>query len=227
MSAQAPALDRRSDDRMQRLLEAALEVFARDGYRTATIDDVAEAAGVTKGAIYHYFDTKEALLLRVIEHYQALAFGRAEDALRDPALPASTRIRLLVRKVFARRDDASDRLLGLLVRGIAHEVPKAHHRWLEEGPARLWTLIAKLVREGQVRGEFRPDADGEVGARILVSGLMLQLLWQQHRADVRQLEMDADRLLDSSIELFLAGLRSSTSATRPRRHRSQDVAGRR
>src|SRR4051812_30385162 len=148
MSAQTPPMDRRSEDRTQRLLEAALEVFARDGYRTATIDDVAEAAGVTKGAIYHYFDTKEALLLRVIEHYQALAFGRAEDALRDHTLPASTRIRLLVRKVFARRDDAtSDRLLGLLVRGIAHEVPRAHQRWLEEGPARLWTLIAKLVRE--------------------------------------------------------------------------------
>jgi AcrR family transcriptional regulator len=211
MSAQTPPMDRRSEDRMQRLLEAALEVFARDGYRTATIDDVAEAAGVTKGAIYHYFETKEALLLRVIEHYQALAFDRADDALRDTTLPASTRIRLLVRKVFARRDDpTSDRLLGLLVRGVAHEVPNAHERWLRDGPARLWTLVARLVREGQARGEFRPDADGEVGARVLVSGLMLQLLWQQHRADVPVLAVDVDRLLDSSIELFLAGLRSTT-----------------
>ena len=209
-AANPPSLDRRSDDRTRRLLEAALEVFARDGYRTATIDDVAEAAGVTKGAIYHYFDTKEALLLRVIEHYQALAFDRADDALRDSTLPASTRIRLLVRKVFARRDDAtSDQLLGLLVRGVAHEVPGAHERWLRDGPARLWTLIARLVREGQERGEFRPDADGEVGARVLVSGLMLQLLWQQHRSRVAAIAVDVDRLLDSSVELFLAGLRAT------------------
>jgi len=222
MSTANPSVaERRSDDRMQRLVEAALEVFARDGYRTATIDDVAEAAGVTKGAIYHYFDTKEALLLRVIEHYQALAFGRADDALRDPSLPASTRIRLLVRKVFAQRDDpTSDRLLGLLVRGVAHEVPKAHERWLRDGPARLWTLIARLVREGQERGEFRPDADGEVGARVLVSGLMLQLLGQQHRTDVAALGVDVDRLLDSSVELFLAGLQAARMAPRRTRQRS-------
>ena len=227
MSAQASSLDRRSDDRMQRLLEAALEVFARDGYRTATIDEVAAAAGVTKGAIYHYFDTKEALLLRVIEHYQALAFGRADDALRDPTLPASARIRLVMRKVFARRDDAtSDRLLALLVRGAAHEVPIAHERWLRDEPARLWTLVARLVREGQTRGEFRPDADGDVGARVLVSGLMLQLLWQQHRAAVPVLAVDVDRLLDSSVELFLAGLRPA-SIIRQRRPRTTNAIRRR
>jgi AcrR family transcriptional regulator len=201
--------EERADDRMQALLDAALGVFARDGYRTATIDDVAEAAGVTKGAVYHYFDTKEALLLRVIERSQALAFGRAEEALRDVALPASTRIRLLVRKVFSERTAASDRLLGLLVRSVAHEVPRAHERWLREGPARLWTLLAGLVEEGKARGEFRPDADGEVGARVLVSGLMLQLLWRQHAGAVPALAVDADRLIDSSVDLFLAGLRAS------------------
>ena len=43
---------------MASLLDAALRVFARRGYRAARIDDVADEAGVTKGAIYHYFDTK-------------------------------------------------------------------------------------------------------------------------------------------------------------------------
>jgi AcrR family transcriptional regulator len=207
-----PQAERRSDDRMQALLDAALDVFARDGYRTATIDHVAEAAGVTKGAVYHYFDTKEALLLRVIERSHALAFGRAEEALRDGSLPASTRIRLLVRKVFSERSAGSDRLLGLLVRSVAHEVPRAHERWLREGPARLWTLLGRLVEEGKARGEFRPDADGDVGARVLVSGLMLQLLWQQHVRAVPAIAVDADRLIDSSVDLFLAGLRTPDPA---------------
>jgi AcrR family transcriptional regulator len=216
MSAtKALRLEPRADARTQRLLDAALEVFARKGYRTARLDDVAEAAGVTKGAIYHHFDSKEALLLAVVEHYQALAFGRAEDALRDDTAPASVRIRLLVRKVFARRDDeSSNPLLTLLIRGVAHEVPRVHDRWLREGPARLWTLIARLVDEGKERGEFRPDADGEIGARILISGLMLQLMWQQHANTVKQIAVDVDRLLDSSVDLFLAGLRSGKLAAR-------------
>jgi AcrR family transcriptional regulator len=201
-------LERRPDARMQELLDAALQVFARKGYRTARLDDVAEAAGVTKGAIYHYFDTKEALLLGVIQHYEALAFGRAEEALRDDRLPAATRIRSLVRKVFAGRgEDTSHELLTLLVRGVAHEVPRVHDRWLRDGPARLWTLIQELVEEGKARGEFRPDADGEVGARLLVSGLMLQLMWQRHAPTVPGLALDFDRLIDSGVELFLASLR--------------------
>jgi AcrR family transcriptional regulator len=201
-------LDRGADARMAALLDAALRVFALRGYRSARLDDVADEAGVTKGAIYHYFDTKEALLLRVIEHYQALAFLRAEEALRDTKLPASTRIRSLVRKVFSRSPaTVGNALLTLLIRNVATEVPRVHDRWLRDGPARLWTLIAGLVEEGRARGEFRPDVDAEVGARVLVSGLMLQLMWQQHAASAPAVAVDADRLIDSSVELFLAGLR--------------------
>jgi AcrR family transcriptional regulator len=206
--------ERRPDDRTQELLEAALQVFARNGYRNTRLDDVAEAAGVTKGTIYHYFDTKEALLLRVIEHYETLAFGRADDAVRDERLPASTRIRLLARKVFAPREHSRD-LIALLIRGIAHEVPHVHERWLQSGPVRLWTLLGRLVAEGKARGEFRPDADAEAGARLLVSGLILQLMWQQHGDAVPALDIDTDRLIDSAVDIFLAALRVAPPSPRP------------
>ena len=206
-ATKVPRLERRPEARPQELLEAALRVFAEQGYRTARLDDVADAAGVTKGAIYHYFDTKEALLLGVIEHYQALAFGRAEEALRDKSASAATRIRLLIHKVFSERETGSgDRLLALLIRGVAHEVPHVHDRWLRNGPARLWMLLGQLVEEGKERGEFRRGADGEVAARVLVSGLMLQLMWQQHADAVPALAIDYERLIDSSIELFLASI---------------------
>jgi AcrR family transcriptional regulator len=206
-AAKALRWERRPDDRTHELLEAALQVFARNGYRNTRLEEVAEAAGVTKGTIYHYFDTKEELLLSVVEHYQTLAFGRVEDVLRDDRLPASTRIRLLVRKMFSDRERGRRDLLALLIRGVAHEVPHVHERWLRNGPVRLWTLIGRLVEEGKARGEFRPDADGDVGARLLVSGLMLQLMWQQHSDAVPALAVDDDRLVDSTVELFLAALR--------------------
>jgi AcrR family transcriptional regulator len=206
-AAKALRWERRPEERMTELLEAALLVFSSKGYRNTRLEEVAEAAGVTKGTIYHYFENKEALLIGVIDHYQALAFGRIEEVLRDVELPVSTRIRLLVRKVFVGPDSARRPMVSLLLRGVAHEVPQAHQRWLREGPVRLWTVIAQLVAEGQRRREFRPDADGEVGARLLVSGLLVQVMWQQHADDVPELTVDQDRLIDSSVELFLAGLR--------------------
>jgi len=197
--------ERRPQERPQELLKAALEVFARNGYRNTTLEEIGEAAGVTKGAIYHYFANKESLLLAVIEHYQTLTFTRAEKEMRNRRLPASTRIRLLIRKVFSDTEGRRD-LLALLVRGVTQEIPHVHERWMR-GPVHLWTLVATLVEEGKARGEFRLDADGEVGARVLVSGLMLQLMWQLHVETMPAIAMDADRLIDSSVEMFLASLR--------------------
>jgi AcrR family transcriptional regulator len=197
--------ERRPLERPQELLKAALEVFARNGYRNTTLEEIGEAAGVTKGAIYHYFANKESLLLAVIEHYQGLTFARAEEGIRNRRVPASTRIRLLIRKVFSDTEGRRD-LLALLVRGVTQEIPSVHERWMR-GPVRLWTLVAKLVEEGKARGEFRMDADGEVGARVLVSGLMLQLMWQLHVETMPVIAMDPDRLIDSSVEIFLESLR--------------------
>lgn len=203
--------ERRPAERPQELLEAALAVFARHGYRNTRLDDVAEAAGVTKGAIYHYFDTKEELLLSVIEHYQALAFGRAEEALQNRRLPASARIKLLVQKIFSGGERRNRHLLGLLIRGIAHHVPRVHERWLTDGPVRLWSLVSGLVEEGKKAGEFRADADSDVAARLLISGLILQRMWQEHADVVPALAIDDARLLDSAVELFLASLRRHPS----------------
>jgi AcrR family transcriptional regulator len=199
--------ERRPDARSAELMDAALEVFARNGYRNTRLEQVAEAAGVTKGTIYHYFDTKEALLLSVCRHYQSLAFDRADEVLRDRSRPASGRSRLLVQTLFGNGTPRGRLLMALLVRGVAHEVPHVHDDWLATGPVRLWTLIAQLVQEGQAAGEFRPDANGDIAARVLVSGLMLQLIWQQHADAVPALRVDESRLIDTSIEQFLAAIR--------------------
>jgi AcrR family transcriptional regulator len=208
--------ERRPDDRMRELIDAALRVFAERGYRSTRLDEVAEAAGVTKGTIYHYFDTKEELLLSVVGHFHALAFGRAEDVLRDHRAPAAVRIGLLVRKMFGGAGRSRRDLLALMIRDVAHEVPHVHEQWLRDGPMRLWTLISGLIAEGKAAGEFRPEADGEVAARLLVSGLMLQLMWRQHSESLRTLAVDDDRLIDSSVELFLASLRPRVDSAPPR-----------
>ena len=199
--------ERRPEERPQELLEAALAVFSQRGFRNTRLDDVAEAAGVTKGAIYHYFDTKEELLLSVIEHYQSLAFGRAEEVLANRALSASQRIEEVIKKIFQPTEPRKKQLLALLIRGIAHEVPRVHERWLREGPARLWALVAGLVEEGKRAGEFRADADSDVAARVLISGLVLQRLWNEDAERIPEIAVDQQRLVASSIELFLASLR--------------------
>jgi AcrR family transcriptional regulator len=78
--------DKREETRA-RLLEAAAEVFAKKGYERASVDDVAQAAGFTKGAVYWNFASKEELFLALVHERQAALMGEffdaAEDAERD------------------------------------------------------------------------------------------------------------------------------------------------
>ena len=207
MGTKALRWERRPDERPREILDAALTVFAERGYSNTRLEDIGEAAGVTKGAIYHYFANKEDLLLRAIEQRSEQACGKIEEIVRDKTAPVSTRLRLVVRRWFGSISKERLAVVTLLLQGIAHEAPDAFRRWLAGGPTESARLIASLVREGQSRGEFRPDADADVAARMLVSGLLQQTVWQQYAESVPDLRVTQARLVDSALELFLHSLR--------------------
>jgi AcrR family transcriptional regulator len=199
--------ERRPDARVPELLDAALHVFAELGYRRTRLDAVAARAGVTKGTLYHYFDTKEELLLAVIEHYQAIAFGRIDEILRDPGLTATERLTAIVRGTFSARRRAGRPLLAVLVRTVAIELPAVHERWLREGPVRLSTIIAKVIEQGQKAGEFNRALEASSAARQLVAGLLLQLMWTQHGRTIRALAVDDGVIVDNALSGLLLALR--------------------
>jgi AcrR family transcriptional regulator len=198
--------ERRPDSRPGELLDAALLVFSERGYRNTRIDDVAEAAGVTKGALYHYFATKEELLLRAIEHYHDRAFTEIGEMLRGARGPVSARIRLMIRRAFGASATTGRMTLALILQGVRHDLPQAHEQWLRGGPIKGWQLLASLIEEGKLAGEFRNDVDSEVAARIVMAGLITQLLWQPLANQVPEVAIDEDRLIDSTVDMLLHAL---------------------
>ncbi|HEV8446388.1 MAG TPA: TetR/AcrR family transcriptional regulator [Gemmatimonadaceae bacterium] len=197
--------ERRPAERPGELLEAALRVFATRGYRSATLEEVAAAAGVTKGAVYHYFDNKEQLLSSALEHHQQRAFARLEGALDSEHGSATTRIRLLFRSAFG-GDDPIRRDVLLLLHAIAHEAPNVYRHWVANGPLRWWRVVESLIVEGQRSGEFRRDADAEVTARIALVGVLAQFAWQRYADSVPGLAIDRERLVDSAVDMLVASL---------------------
>ncbi len=67
--------------RPERILDAALDVFARNGYKDAVIDDIASASQTSKGGIYFYFPNKQAIFLRLLDQMAALLLSRTEQAM--------------------------------------------------------------------------------------------------------------------------------------------------
>jgi AcrR family transcriptional regulator len=205
MSSSSARWERRPDERPKELLEAAITIFAERGYRKTRLEEVAEAAGVTKGTIYYYFDTKEELLLRAVEHYQQQWLMQMEDFVRQEQGPPRERIRTLIRQLFG-GDRSRRKMMSLLMQGVIHDVPELHRKWLAGGPVEAWRLLEQVVRDGQRTSDFRSDMDVEVLCRVFISGLILQFFWQIHADGVEAYRIDESRLIEASVDAFLASI---------------------
>jgi AcrR family transcriptional regulator len=189
------------------LLDTAFRVFATRGYRAVRLEEVAEAAGMTKGAIYYYFDSKEDLLRRALQHRHREIFAEIAGALRAERGPASAKIRFVLRKVWLHWVEPGwGHAFRLLVGEASVEFPATFRVWAEEGPIQGWMLVRSLIEEGIAAGEFRQDVDAEVAARLVLSGLMLQAALHVHLGLDEVAPCDHDRIFDSAVDLFMHGL---------------------
>ncbi|CAL9549384.1 A-factor receptor protein [Actinosynnema sp. ALI-1.44] len=143
------------------LLAAAAEAFDRDGYVRATIDDVCDRAGVTKGALYGHFSSKKALALAVLDR-QAREWARVRERLqrvhRSP-------LQVLIDLGYAVNRDRA------VVQRLLFQAPLCDD--VAERQVARWTAtVLDLLRHAENRGELRPDvdlvecADGVVAALV-------------------------------------------------------------
>jgi AcrR family transcriptional regulator len=208
------------------LMDAAFRVFAERGYRATRLDEVAEAVGVTKGAIYYYFDGKEDLLRRAVQSRHRAMFAEIAEAFEEEGAPASAKIRLVLRRVWSHwLEPGWGQAVRLMLGEVSLEFPALFRIWAEEGPVHSWLLVRDLIEEGKREGEFRPDADAEVAARIVISGLLLQAALHIHLGLDELAPCDPDRIFDSAVEVFLHGL-TVTHARPIDRARGADREGR-
>jgi AcrR family transcriptional regulator len=151
-------------DTRARLLRAAADVFAGRGYDGTRVSDIAEAAGLSNGAMYAYFGSKAELLVAALR-----AHGRrllADLVAADPAR-SITDLLLLTGRSLRRRRDADDHLLieALLAARRDQEVAGPIRDYVRERAD--W--LADLVREAQVRGELDPRLPPQAVAHFCLS----------------------------------------------------------
>src|SRR6202042_2814365 len=91
-----PALRERYDRRRQEMVFAAAKVFAHRGYDRTTMQDLAASMGLATGALYHYFGSKEQLLIEICDQLMEPLLARARDLVR-PDDPPAEQLRALVR----------------------------------------------------------------------------------------------------------------------------------
>ena len=168
-----------------KLLEAALGFFVTEGYRGTTIERIANAAGLTKGAVYFYFRSKAGVLLRLLEWAEESIIDPTVQAIEEAGPRATDRLVAFMHTQSLVTTERPERtamsrlvlLMSMEFRGTGDPIETR----LGEMMARLDTALTKTVEMGKKQGEFRRD----LGTRQLVGMIMAInqgcfLEWDRH-----------------------------------------------
>lgn len=153
------------------VLKAALAVFSAKGYAAATLDDVASAAKVTRGAIYWHFKSKADLYNTLVEELSARGASVVQQAAAEGGTFLDILRRIFVRLCAVIEDDREVRAvmeLGLFKTGYAPELQAGRKKQLEAGQAQL-AGIAEAMKLGIAQGALRDDIDPLEMARAFIA----------------------------------------------------------
>ncbi|MFZ6872356.1 TetR/AcrR family transcriptional regulator [Undibacterium sp. Di27W] len=200
-----PKWERRKDARPQELLAAALDLFVERGFAATRLDDVARAAGVSKGTLYLYFCSKEELFKAVVRESIVPLLGEAEGVIEQFEGNSEELFRLVMGTWW--NSIGTTKLSGLpkLMMAEAGNFPELARFYQEEVINRGENLVMTMLKRGMARGEIR-SVDVEIDARILIAPMIMMMIWK-HSQGVCNVDPDKlDTYLEHYIELALHSL---------------------
>lgn len=208
----AVRFQRRAEQRPGEIAAAALLVFSEKGFAAARMDDVAARAGISKGALYLYFDSKEALFGEVIRTAVAPHVERVRAlATAAGAIPFPTFLDAFTRLFVAAAATGPVGGVAKMVIGESRNFPALARLWHEEIVAPMLDVLGGLIAAAQARGEVRPG-DPHLFAVQLVAPFMLSVMWRETFVPVGAAPMDVETLARQHAQTLARGLLSDPEA---------------
>jgi len=172
--------DAQRDARRQQILAAALRCFSRDGFHNTTTADIVRESGLSQGALYLYFATKDDIIVALADdrHHAEAFLSAVVQSEQDPIDGLSLLLELYGRSLAdPHRLDA----LRVGIQGWAEALRNPTiHTSLTSGMSAVRHEIVSLIERGQRAGQIRPGVAPDAVARTLIAvfqGLILQVSW--------------------------------------------------
>ncbi|MDX9999416.1 MAG: TetR/AcrR family transcriptional regulator [Phenylobacterium sp.] len=205
MQAPGPKFRRRKDARPAEIVAAAFEVFAEKGFARAKLDDIARRAGVSKGAVYLYFETKEDIFRAVVAQGVAPSFEAALTMLAQHPGPFPDLARALTERVAEIVGQTPVGGVVKMVIGEARNFPELARVWHDQLVGRAIEALAGAVAAAQARGEVRPG-DPRAHALTLISPLLVGVIWRETFTPIGAEPFDLPALARLHVETVLSGM---------------------
>lgn len=199
-----PKWRRRSEDRPGEIVSAARKVFAEKGFAAARLDDIAAKAGVSKGALYLYFNTKEDIFAAVVRD----AVSPNVEAILSLIAGHKGPVEPLLRGLAGRMADlASQPDIGAVAKMVIAEsgnFPELARIWHGGVVGPALQAISQLIETGQASGELRPG-DPRAYAVSLMAPVLMAILFRETFVPIGAKPFDIPGLVQQHLDAFASG----------------------
>jgi AcrR family transcriptional regulator len=196
---------RRPGERPDEILDAAQTVFGEFGFARTKIDDVARLAGVSKGTVYLYFDSKETLFREMVRAKVVTNLAEAEEMVRAHQGSARDLLVTLTTGMYRRLRDAELARISRVLQAELGNFPELARFYFDEVILRARHLVRRVLEMGVATGEFRPESLA-FAARglpsLLVQTANVQCFFHQFDPEA----LDDETALAGLIDLCLSGV---------------------
>ena len=168
----------RQKDHKIHILEVAEKIFAKKGFYTTTIEEVAKEAGLAKGTIYLYFESKENLFFLVIEKKLDILLGKIKEKL-DELNPPSQKIKevICVHLKFLEENEDFFKITQNLSENLKKKMEKKLKSEAIQKQSHYIEILGKLIQEAIIKGEIKPLNSRKLA--VILMGIIhsLTLYW--------------------------------------------------
>jgi AcrR family transcriptional regulator len=203
-----PRWERRKDARHGELTAAALEIFVEKGFAATRLDDVAKRAGVSKGTLYLYFESKEELFKAVVREGIVAELGEAEEFIDTFPGTAADLLREIMHRWWLELD--ASRLAGItkLMMAEAGNFPELARFYHGEVIERAHVMLSRAMERGIASGEFR-EINLDYAARICCAPMVMLSLWRHSFGPCAVEHIDPGVYLETHLDMLIHSLRAS------------------
>ncbi|MGF7005305.1 TetR/AcrR family transcriptional regulator [Aminobacter sp. BE322] len=201
----------------EQLIDIAAELFDSKGYAQTSINDIAQALGLGRSAVYHYFRNKEEMLAALVESEALTPSHRLQELMEEPGLSASERLRRAIVDGIVRRLSSGSRFI--LLSRLETQIPEALGPIYNQGRRHIYDFYVRCISDGIASGEFR-TVDPKVTAFAVIGMANWTSRWYSPSGAKTPMEIG-----EIIADMALAGLRAHDDRPRDAEAVRQTIAG--
>jgi TetR/AcrR family fatty acid metabolism transcriptional regulator len=190
---------KKNNEKYHRILEAAVKVFADQGFFQSTVSQIAKEAGVADGTIYLYFKNKDDILVQFFSYKTKQVFARFREEV-DKADNTIDKLRNLIRRHL--EEFQCDRNMAVVYQAETHQNSRLVEKQIKEMSKMYFDIVSEIVEQGQEEGVIKKDLYLSLVKRFILGAVDEVINTWLHSSSKYDLVSMADPL----VELFLNGI---------------------